>query len=81
MDHFQSLFSLDQNTCGLVDLEFIEVLKLSEDHKLHLMQPSTKGELQSVIFKMNPDKAPKLDGFNVKFYPYLWSIVKDKLLI
>lgn len=38
-----------------------------------------KEEVKSVIFQLNLDKAPTLDGFLANFFQKFWDIVGNKL--
>lgn len=37
-------------------------------------------EIQEVVFHMDKEKAPNLDGFTLAFYQDHWNIIKDNLL-
>ena len=52
------------------------ILKLItiEDNKA-LNKPITLEEVRMIIFNMNPDKSPGLDGFQAFFYQKCWDII------
>ena len=44
------------------------------------MKPFSENEILEVIWAMEPDKAPGLDGFSFHFYTACWNIIKSDLL-
>lgn len=40
----------------------------------------SKDEVKKAIFDMDPDKAPRPDGFSVRFLQVCWPIVENDLL-
>ena len=68
--HFQLLFKEDGLSDGDVCAEFLDnvpSLVSSEDND-DLMKPFTEQEILDVIWVMEPDKAPRPDGFSFHFY-------------
>ena len=40
-----------------------------------LEEPFTKEEIHRAVLSLGADKAPGTDGFNIKFYQHLWTIL------
>lgn len=59
-------------------LEVIPKIIDKEDNKA-LNKPITYEEVKNVVFNMNPDKCPGLDGFQVFFYQKCWDIIGTEL--
>ena len=45
-----------------------------------LMKPFSEIEILDVIWEMESDKAPGLDGFSFHFYRVCWNIIKSDLI-
>ena len=79
--HFQLLFQDD----GLIDeevsseyLDNVPSLVNAEDNDV-LVKPFSEKEIVDVIWAMEPDKAPGLDGFSIHFYRFCWQVIKSNL--
>ena len=46
-----------------------------------LIKEITYKEIKDALLKIDPDKAPGPDGFNVYFYQHNWSIIKDDVVL
>jgi hypothetical protein len=38
-------------------------------------------EIRNVIFQMEHNKSPGLDGFPAEFYQYFWEVIKTDLMV
>eukprot|EP00253_Pinus_taeda_P034935 PITA_34935 len=79
--HFQLLFKEE----GVEDNEeahhFLKHIPrmVNEEDNASLLKPFTEEEISNVIWKMEPDKAPRPDGFSIHFYRLCWDIIKADL--
>ena len=80
--HYQLLFQDD----GITDKDASSKLLVNipslvnvEDN-YDLMKTFTKQEIVDVIWDMESDKAPGLDGFSIHFYKFCWPIIKSDLI-
>lgn len=71
--YFQQLFSLGLNDFQVV-VDVVSPMVNDDDNDM-LLAPFTHEEFKVVIFGMNPDKAPCLDGFNPSFYQHCGDVV------
>lgn len=53
---------------------------ISEEANKFLMGEITKPKIQELIWHLNPDKAPGLDGFSINFYRAFWTLIKNDLI-
>ena len=60
-------------------LDNIPFLVSLEDN-INLMKTFSKKEIIEVIWAMESDKAPVLDGFSILFYNVFWPIIKTDLI-
>eukprot|EP00253_Pinus_taeda_P027629 PITA_27629 len=77
--HFKTLYSediiLDQNS-NMMDV----VPSLIYVEMNHLLEAKvTKNEVKDALFAMDPDKAPRPDGFSARFLQICWPIVEKDL--
>ncbi|XP_031283165.1 uncharacterized protein LOC116141830 [Pistacia vera] len=54
--------------------------RVSEVNCMNMIRELSKQEIKSVIFYIEDDKAPGLDGYSSKFFKAAWSIVGDEEL-
>ena len=54
---------------------------VNDEDNYDLMNPFTKQEIVDVIWAMEFDKAPGLDGFSIHFYKACWPIIKLDLIL
>eukprot|EP00253_Pinus_taeda_P017348 PITA_17348 len=77
--HFQSLYSEDKNldqSSYMIDI----VPSLITVEMNHLLEAKvTKNEVKDAHFAMDPDKAPRPDGFTARFLQSCWRIVEKDL--
>lgn len=77
--HFKILNSedinLDQNS-DMMDV-FPSLISAEMNHLLEAKV--TKNEVNDALFAMDPDKAPRPDGFSARFLQICWSIVENDL--
>ena len=45
-----------------------------------LLSPITEEEISKIFWSMEPDKAPRPDGFSIHFYRICWELIKLDLL-
>ena len=60
-------------------LDNIPALVNPEDNQA-LFKPFSEQEILDVIWAMELDKAPGLDGFSFHFYRVCWNIIKSDLI-
>ena len=80
--HFQLLYHEDGLASSAVSIDFLDkILALvnPEDNQA-LLKPLFEQEISDVIWVMEPDKAPGLDGFSFHFYRVCWNIIKFDLI-
>ncbi|GJR75423.1 RNA-directed DNA polymerase, eukaryota, reverse transcriptase zinc-binding domain protein [Tanacetum coccineum] len=56
---------------------FIPVICVSNDAANNMIKKVSKEEIKAAIFDIDENKAPRLDGFSLKFFKKAWSIVGD----
>ena len=76
--HFQLLFREYGLYDGVVSAEFLDNVPslVSIEDNDDLIKPFTKHEILDVIWEMDPEKSPGLDGFSFHFYRVSWNIIK-----
>ncbi|XP_062173706.1 uncharacterized protein LOC133879186 [Alnus glutinosa] len=90
MQHIKEVaFGFYQNFLGKTSHEFNQVKadrvsslfkrKFSPSCVAGMQARVTKSEIQKVIFSMNKNKAPWLDGFSVGFFQKAWSVVGEEV--
>jgi hypothetical protein len=90
MQHIKEVaFGFYQNLLGKTSHEFNQVKadrvsslfkrKFSPSCVAGMQARVTKTEIQKVIFSMNKNKAPWLDGFSVGFFQKAWSVVGEEV--
>jgi len=52
---------------------------VNKEDNATLLKPFTEEEINNIIWKMELDKAPGLDGFSIHFYRLCWDIIKADL--
>jgi hypothetical protein len=50
-----------------------------EHNNNQLVKHITEEEIAKVVWDMDPDEAPDLDGFSIRFYHFYLSIIKQDL--
>jgi len=81
VNHFQNLLSAERNGDEEDEAEFLTTIPnlVSEEDNDSLMSPVTEEEITSIVWSMDPDKAPGPDGFTIHFYRICWEIIKIDL--
>eukprot|EP00253_Pinus_taeda_P009325 PITA_09325 len=81
VNHFQNLLSAERNGNEEDEAEFLTTIPnlVSEEDNDSLMSPVTEEEITSIVWSMEPDKAPGPDGFTIHFYRICWEIIKIDL--
>jgi hypothetical protein len=59
---------------------WFEEEKLTNDDIVDLDRRFTKEKVRNIVFSMEQDEAPILDGIPIKFYQACWDIVKSDML-
>lgn len=52
---------------------------VNEEDNATLLKPFVEEEISNVIWKMEPDKSSRPDGFSTHFYRLCWDIIKSDL--
>ncbi|GAA0159768.1 hypothetical protein LIER_16473 [Lithospermum erythrorhizon] len=52
---------------------------MSKDDQQLLIRPITDDEIEKIVFGLKKGKAPGSDGFPIKFYRDVWSIIKPSV--
>jgi hypothetical protein len=80
--HFQNLYKEYGVGCEEVISKFLSHIPflVSKEHNSALLKPFKKEVICNVICYMEPDKAPRPDGFSIHFYRTCWEIIKADLL-
>ena len=80
--HFQNLCREDDSSNSDYTSDFLSNIPslVSKEENDELMQPFSEQEIIDVIWSMEPDKAPCLDGFSFHFYRICWTIIRKDLL-
>ena len=68
--HFQLLFQEDELSNEEVSADFLVNIPsvVSTEDKENLLKPFSEQEVLDIIWAMDPDKAPGMDGFSFHFY-------------
>ena len=53
---------------------------ISDELNGNLMKPVLEEEIKAVIFSMNPDKAPGVDGMSPLFFQKFWTTIKKEVV-
>jgi hypothetical protein len=69
----QNSFSLDPDRTE-------DIAQVTQEENNFLTAPFTEDEIKKAIFKMEHNKAPRLDGFLAKFYQKFWHVIKGDLI-
>lgn len=77
---FKSLLSSENGNLNNDIISNIPPLVSLEDNKM-LMSSFSLEEVKSVVFAMNLDKAPRLDGFTPLFFHKCWDFVGNDVLL
>lgn len=55
-------------------------LVISEEEANGMVTKVTKEGITRMLFKMNKDKAPGLDGFEALFFQKAWNVVRNDVI-
>ncbi|GKC96770.1 RNA-directed DNA polymerase, eukaryota, reverse transcriptase zinc-binding domain protein [Tanacetum coccineum] len=75
VEHFQNIFGIEGDTYHVDDLVQLFSKKISEVDALDMIKPVTNKEINSAIFDIEDNKAPRPDGFTSKIFKAFWGIV------
>ena len=80
--HFQNLYREYGSSDSDYTSDFLSNIPslVSEVENSELMNPFTEQEIIDVIWSMELDKAPGLDGFSFHFYRIFWTVIRKDLL-
>lgn len=77
---FYSAF-LRQSGVSLLGLGTFPLPSLDESSKSHIIRPILKQEVEAALYSMDDDKAPGLDGLNIRSLKFLWPLISTKVMI
>eukprot|EP00253_Pinus_taeda_P010704 PITA_10704 len=79
---FQHLFQEDGSSDEDLAVDFLSNIPslVTTDLNDGLLKPFIEKEIVEVIWSMEPDKAPRPDGFTIHFYRACWNVIKLDLL-
>ena len=74
--HFQQLYKEEGTDDDEEAQDFLKHVprQVTEEDNSILLKPFTEDEINNVIWKMEPEKAPGLDGFSIHFCRLCWAI-------
>lgn len=78
--HFQSLYSEDKDLNQYSNLLDVVPSVKSQQTKETLEAKITQDEVKKSLFDMDPNKAPRPDGFSTRFLQDCWLIIEKELL-
>lgn len=80
VNHFTSLFNFSSFLQDNDLIEDVIPMLITEDinHLLTIL-PSAE-EIHNVVYALNPNSAPRPDGFGGGFFQTFWDIIKDDLV-
>ncbi|XP_035831946.1 uncharacterized protein LOC110870211 [Helianthus annuus] len=61
------------------ELECPNIKKISKDHKVMLIESFSKNEIKDAVCEYDGDKAPDLDGLNMKILKHFWHLFETDL--
>jgi hypothetical protein len=78
MKHFHSLFTHQSKANPKNEVDLIEHIPtmITNEENSELTRPIEEDEIKNVIWSLEPNKAPGLDGFSISFYRYFWELIK-----
>lgn len=77
-DYFQTLFREDRLSRPKVDGLSMPMLEAGQAEWL---ERPFEEEVKKVVWMMDGDKAPGLDGFTLAFYKLCWEVIKEDLML
>jgi hypothetical protein len=75
---YQNLFQAQDNLDPALVCNHIP-RKVTDQMNVLLDNPFTQEEVEAALFKMNPSKAPGIDGFNAGFFQRHWHVLKERV--
>ncbi|KAJ8774442.1 hypothetical protein K2173_016888 [Erythroxylum novogranatense] len=76
--YFRNIFSSQSSSASSIISELFPPM-ISEEQNVDLMRDYTKEEVREVVFSMQAEKSPGLDGFNPGFYRKYWDLIGDQV--
>lgn len=76
-EYFHSIIGQPGSSSESINLSALQFPIVTLDG---LVAPSSAEEILNVVRSLNPDKAPRPDGFNGKFYHICWHIIRDDVM-
>lgn len=74
-EFYQNLFSAQEGQQPELVCRYVP-RKVTDDMCAMLERPFTEEEVEAALFRMAPNKAPGMDGFNDGFYQTHWQLIK-----
>jgi len=76
--HFHSLFTHQSKANPKNEVDLIEHIPtmITNEENSKLTRPIEEDEIKNVIWSLEPNNAPGLDGFSISFYRYFWELIK-----
>jgi mannosylglycoprotein endo-beta-mannosidase len=80
-EHFMSIMGSVPSRSRLLNLESLNLRRLSPEEASALEAPFTCDEVRKVIMDLPSDRAPGPDGFSGSFFKLCWEIIADDLML
>src|SRR6266498_4982349 len=78
---YKELFGEPEESPSTLDEEGNQdIVQVSQEENSILIAPFTEKEVKDVVFQMEHNKAPGLDGFPAEFYQKFWDVIKGDLM-
>ncbi|KAH0698661.1 hypothetical protein KY284_012876 [Solanum tuberosum] len=77
--YFKGIFSQTPEFNDYSDLEAINIM-ITEENNASLIEIPSEEEIKSNLMSMDPDSAPRPDGFAPKFFQSCWDLWLQEIL-
>ena len=79
---FENIYNTEEDVSQEIMEEMVRDIPalISPEDSLFLESPIYEEEINKAIWTLHPDKAPRLDGFPIRFYRMFWPLIKKDLL-
>ncbi|GAB2212027.1 hypothetical protein Droror1_Dr00025371 [Drosera rotundifolia] len=82
VDQFQDIIGTATARTGTVEDVFIrEGSYLSASQQLALVHPFSAAEVKVVMWDIDDDKSPGIDGYTAVFFKSFWSVVDNEVTV
>jgi hypothetical protein len=79
--YYKNLFAPLESMSFILDEDLRDdIIQVTQDENEKLTQSFSEDEVKAVVFSMEHNKAPGLDGFSAEFYKICWDVIKDDLM-